>query len=234
MTAAIKLDAEESRRAIDAAISTQAPVILEAQAFPGLTLNGFLISGDQAALLIEMTGRPAIDLDGTIGARCEGQIHGERRYRFFSVITGAPAWGRSRCIAIERPAAISLVERRRFLRTWLAQSSKVTLEWRDGGGSRRHLADLLNVSADGLACRVPDDVGAGLEKRCRLRVDFQLPDQAASFSFDAWVTNKMPASDGCMILGVQFVTTGEDAALILALRSAINRKSAPTESEVYV
>ncbi len=234
MTAAMKLDAEDSQRALDAAIRTQSTVILESQAFAGLTLNGFLISGDQAALLIEMTGRPGIDLEGLLGARCEGLLHAERRYRFFSAITGAPAWGRSRCIVIERPAEISLVERRHFLRTRLARSSKVALEWRDGTGSHRHLADLLNISADGLACRIPNAVGAGLEKRARLRVGFRLPDQAADFAFDAWVTNKMPASEGCMILGVQFVTSGEDAALIVALRSAIERRSAPTESEVYV
>lgn len=235
MRTAINLDAEASNQALEAAIRTQASIVLESEAFGEATLNGFLISGDDTALLMEVTGRPRISFDDIVDARCEAYVHADRRFRFTSVITAVPSWGASRSIAIERPRLIRVLERRRFLRATLAPSSGVELEWRHQGKTHRHTVDLLNISADGMACRIEDGIAACLDRQYSVRVYFELPGPHDPFRFTARVTNKTPGSEGCAIVGLQFATRTEDAAAMTALRIALEGgRTNKVESEVFV
>ena len=114
-----------------------------------------------------------------------------------------------------------LLDRRRFLRANLAPSSKVMLDWPDAGGRHSQSASLLNISADGMACRIKDSVSISIEKHTRLKAIFEMPGRDEPFELDAIVTNKTPASEGCTILGLQFVTARRDAKSISELRIAI-------------
>ncbi|MFH1418939.1 MAG: PilZ domain-containing protein [Planctomycetota bacterium] len=222
MIRSVKLDRDASQRAMDTATRTQAQVVLSGAAFAGTTVNGFLISGDEAALLIEVTGRLPVPIDSLIGAPCETQVFSEQRYIFSTTINSAPRWGKSRVLAISRPGVIAVIERRRFLRAMLAPSSRVDLQWPHGGVTHRHLAAMLNVSADGLACRVDELSAKAIETDSLLQASFDLPGRSEPFHLQATVMNKVPGSDGCTIIGLQFLQTPDIAGQLDALREALH------------
>jgi hypothetical protein len=214
----MSLDQDASNQVVESATRTHAQVVLESPAFPGITLNGFLISGDDRALLMEITGHPLPSLKHALNAPCIARLYGEKRYEFSTTITDVPRWGRSALLAFARPRAIGLIERRRFLRAKLAPSSQVELVWNHSANSHSHRAPLLNISPDGLACRLDDDAAAAIGKDDPLKATFEIPGRGQPFSFHATVKNKTPASKGCTILGLQFVSTPEAAEQLSALR----------------
>ncbi len=220
-----KLDRDASQRVIETATRTQSQVVLSGEAFIGTTINGFLISGDEATLLFEVTGHLPLPIESLIGVACEAQIFSEQRYAFPTTIDGAPRWGKSRALAISRPGVIAMIERRRFLRAKLAPSSRVNLEWQHGGVIHRHLAVMLNVSSDGIACRVDELSTKAIEAGNTLNVAFDLPGKGEPFHFEATVMNKIPGSDGCTIIGVQYVKSPDVSDQLDALREALNESS---------
>ena len=221
MKAVIPLDQETSNQAIEAAARTQAQIILESPAFPSVTINGFLISGDDKALLMEITGRPMPSLEGVINTHCTARLYGERRYEFPTMITDVPRWGRSALLAFARPKVLGLVERRQFLRAKLAPSSQVQLAWRHAGVSHSHRAPLLNISPDGLACRLENDIAAAIGTDDLLDTALQIGPHGERSSFQAAVKNKTPASKGFTVFGLQFVSTPEVAEQLAALRELL-------------
>jgi hypothetical protein len=210
----IKLDADSTHRAIENAVRTQAQIVLEISASTDRTINGFLICGDEAALLIETTGQLSMPVDDLLNTPCDVRVYADQRFRFTSTISAAPRWGESRSLAIARPKNICVLERRETLRARLAPSTRVKLEWDDAGVNHRHLAAILNVSPDGLACRIDDSAAAAIQPDAVIRVRFELPGglnrpQSRLFNLAATVSNKTPASEGCTILGLQFRHTRE-------------------------
>jgi hypothetical protein len=230
MKAVIPLDQEASNQAIEAAARTQAQIVLESLAFPSVTINGFLISGDDKALLMEITGHPMPSLEGVINAPCTARLYGERRYEFPTMITDVPRWGRSALVAFVRPRLIGLVERRRFIRARLSPSSQVQLAWRHSGVAHSHSAPLLNISPGGLACRLDGAIAATIGKNDLLDLTFEIGGQGECFSFQAAVKNKTPASEGFTILGLQFVPAPEAVEKLVALRELLETpaKKVPT------
>jgi hypothetical protein len=221
MKVVIPLDQEASNQAIESGARTQAQIVLESPAFPSVTINGFLISGDDKALLMEITGHPLPSLEGVINIQCTAHLYGERRYEFATMITDIPRWGSSALLAFARPRVIGLVERRRFIRAKLAPSSQVLLAWSHAGISHAHRAPLLNISADGLACRLDDDTAAAIGKNDLLDATFQLGHDGDTFNLRAAVKNKTPASKGFTIFGLQFVSTPAVFGQLAALRDLL-------------
>ncbi len=217
------LDADASSRTLEGAIRTQSQVVLEFPAYPNQSVNGFLISGDQKAILLEITGRPSLNPADLVNATCHVRLYSDQRYEFASEVTAAPQWGETRSLALTRPATLNVLERRRFVRAKLAPSSKVTLEWMTNGESHRHTASLLNISADGLACRIEDAVAGALEGAASLRARFDLPGGARTFRLTADVSNRTPASGEHTILGLQFRRTPDQAPQLEALKESLGR-----------
>lgn len=216
----IKLDEVATLKALDSALQSQAPVILESEEFGGATINGFLIAGDPRAMLMQVTGRPAIDLSKAIDLCCEGQIYGDRRFCFSARISGIPKWGESQALSFIRPTELIVMERRQFLRAKLAPSTQVKLSWHQRGTGHTHFASLLNISADGIACRVDDAAAASIDKNCRLDASFELPG-LERIDLAGIITNKMPGSEGCTLLGLQFIRNEADVDKIAKLRTAL-------------
>ena len=77
MASAIKLSRDASTQTLDSAIRSQSPIVLESTAFPNVTINGFLISGNETTLLMEVTGRPALDPAKLEGSQCTVHINGK-------------------------------------------------------------------------------------------------------------------------------------------------------------
>ncbi len=230
MKSAINLNADAANQAIENAVRTQAQIVLEAPAFGDVTINGFLICGDNSALLIETTGRLPVPSHALVDTKCEVRVYTDQRYQFESVITSAPQWGDSRSIAISRPRAISVIERRRFLRAKLAPSTRVKLEWSHDGVNHRHVAAMLNVSPEGLACRLDDGAAAAIAGGGSIRAKFDVPGCDHSFDVESSICNKTPASEGCTILGLHFSTTADNVGEVAALREALKcpREAAST------
>lgn len=232
MTTNIKLDIEESQQILENGIRTQSQLVLESPEFGENTINGYLISGDASALLMEITGQPAIALQRLANCRCDVRLYSDRRYGFSAIIQAIPQWGKSCCLALTRPRTINLYERRRFLRAKLAPSTQVKIEWQANGVMHRHQATMLNISAEGLACRVEDDVAAVVQAGEQVRLQFDLPYCARIFDFQATLCNKTPASEGHTILGLHFETTPGAKEMLSTLRNHV--EPARTSEEACV
>ncbi|HKQ47314.1 MAG TPA: PilZ domain-containing protein [Phycisphaerae bacterium] len=235
MNESITLDTSASQNALEWAIRTQAQIVLESAVIPNTTVNGSLISGDEHALLLEITGQPARDPNLLVDAAAQVQVYSDRRYSFATTITAAPHWGDTRALAIDRPSILTVVDRRRFVRARLAPSSLVKVEWRHAGADHRRVATLLNISADGLACRIEDPAAMAIEPRDPLRVQFSLPGQHSTFHLTAAASNVTPAGGGATILGLQFTRSMETAQLLKELRASLRSPhEAGIESEALV
>jgi len=230
-----QLEEAVSDRLLAEAVTARSAIVLEFDAMPGRTVNGTLLSCDEDAMLVEVSGRPPFEWSKLKGESCEARIYHDQRYIAETRVLDVPTWGNTLGLALARPAALRVLDRRRFLRAKLAPSSKVEIQWKVAGAQRRHTVSLLNVSADGMACKLEDEVATGLDKRRRLRVGFDLPGGGHRIELDARVTNLTPASAGSSIMGLQFITSEADAASVRALRMAIERaeSTAMAEEEVH-
>jgi len=216
------LDREQSRQIVEKALRGQSQVVIESAALGRQNVNGFFVSGDGKALLVELTGHPPVNPQAIVGQPCDVQFYCGKRYHFSATIVAFPQWGESRAIAVTRPDIVSVCERRRLLRATLAPSSTVELEWTAAGLTQRCTAVLLNVSAGGLACRVPAAAAQSLSSDHTVRTGFQLPWQSRMFSLDAAVTNKTPASEGNVILGIAFNPTSAQEADRRVLKESLD------------
>lgn len=221
MKAKITLDYESSYRAVETAVRTQAQVVLNFPAFPEHTLNGFLISGDQSALLMELTGKPTLNISDLLNTSCQVRIYSDQRYFFSAEIKGTPQWGDTRSIALSRPMALTVLDRRRFIRAQLAPSTRVSVEWTASDGFHRHSATLLNVSHDGMALRMDDDGAAAIRAEEQLVAVFEMPGQSKPFHLHATMANKTPATGGHSIVGLQFTRSPDQAAQLEALKQVL-------------
>lgn len=235
MKTTIRIDPHATRNAIEQAIRNNAQVILDTPASPQTTINGFLISGDDKTLLMEITGKPLVDPVQLVESDADVQLYAEQRYHFSSKIAACPKWGNTQALALDRPQTLQVVDRRRFWRAKLAPSSRVTLEWKHCGAHQKHIAVLLNISADGLACRI-DDVGAtAIEVNDSLTARFSIPGENTPFELEAIVHNKLPASPGCTIIGLQFTRVYNAVAQLAHLRDMLKEPvSSKKEHKVLV
>ena len=234
MDAKFTLDADATRESLESAIRTQAQVVLESSAVPHTTINGSLISGDERALLMEITGRPSRDPAGLINVAAQVQVYSDRRYSFATIITAAPHWGDTRALAFDRPEVITVLDRRRFVRARLAPSSLVKLQWRRAGVDHRCVATMLNISPEGIACRLDDAKAPAIETGGMLQTRFSLPGQGSAFQLTATVSNATPASGGSTILGLHFDTTLDAQSQLERLKEALRSpQDAEIESEVF-
>jgi len=227
----IRLDHEHTERALQQAICNTAQVVIEPPGHPNTTLNGLLITGDDEALLIELTGHPAIHVSELLGAECEAQIYSDQRYRLIATIVATPSWGETQAVAIRRPTEIQVVDRRRFFRARLAPSCTVRLTWGHNGEHQHHTVSLLNISPDGMACRIGDEVAPAIRHCRRLLASFELPGATNTFNIAANVSNITPASPGANILGLQFERTADHAEQLTALRELLQQPERITTEE---
>ncbi len=225
-----KIEPEKAREVLEQAIRTQAQVVLEIAAVQGATVNGFIVSGDDHTLLMEVTGRPSLAPTQLVEASCEARLYMEKRYSFPARIQLARKLGETVSLALSRPTVLGLVERRRFQRARLAPSSRVTLQWDQGGVAQRHIAVLLNVSVDGLACRLESGAVATLESQSVVRVQFALPGSDHRFDLPATICNRTAASAGHTVIGLHLQPGSEQAADVAELERLLKNPRPARES----
>ncbi len=221
-------------RALESALRIQSRATLAFRSIAQQRASGFLVSGDDRTIMIELETPVSDAIDKLADQECEVVVHGERQFRFLAIVTAVPAWGERRVLGVSRPSEIEFTERRRFLRAKPAPSSTVELTWRDANATHRCRAALLNISADGMACRVEDSTAAVIgEGGASLQTEFRLPGRAEPFRMDATIMNRTPASPGHTILGLQFVRSMDAAGQVAALKQLLETHlSAQTHVEI--
>lgn len=203
----IDLNARQAGRVFEQAIRTQATILLEPSVwgyFDGL--KGFIGSGDERTLMVEITESPPQPLEGVRGLYCDVEmVVGGHRYMFCSDIVEVVAVGGRESLVLSRPETLQVAQRRQFWRTALAEPSLVSLVV-PGREDEPYVASLYNISQDGMACRADGSAADGVMIGDEVRTVFDLPRCSQRFDLRAVVCNKTPSADPeKMILGLQFV-----------------------------
>src|SRR5262249_36774915 len=139
-----------------------------------------------------------------VGRYVEVQVFIDQRYLFISHVVTTKVKLERRQLAVERPTVIQALQRRRFWRANLAPSSSARITQSVRGKSVVIDPALLNISAEGIACRLPPKLANGIQVDDTCDISFTLPHTALPFNFAAVVRNVTPASDDATIVGLQF------------------------------
>lgn len=221
------LNQDASQKILDSAVHTHAQIVVEPSAAGQPPLNAFLVSADSNAILAELTSKPRASIANLIGTDCHVQLYDKQRYYFAAKIIAIPNWSETTAVALSRPNQLTVLDRRRFVRAKLAPSSRIVLTWNEPQSQHRHQAVTLNISADGVACRIEKMAAASLMIGDVIHVSFELPDCPQRFELDARISNMTPTGDDLVILGMSF--TGDRAAdpQRSKLHEALESRSAP-------
>jgi len=218
----VRLDAQAGQHALEQAVLYHAQAVINIPGRVDTTVNGFLLTADASTVLMEITGKPAIKPADLTGKLIHVELFSDQRYQFTTTVQSAPIWGASQALALARPNELTVIDRRRFWRAKLAPSARVALEWAHCGSRERHNAALLNVSVDGLACRVDKLAASAIEVQTSVKARFRMRESTREFELDSLVMNKTPASDGGFILGLQFARVFDSVAQLADLRKILN------------
>jgi hypothetical protein len=213
MQYAIDISERQSRRVLEQAVRMQSQLLIEPVGIPERTILGFIASGDSDVLIAELTGPPHPWLRELVGRNAGVQLFQEERYLFNSKILGGPTWHEGEQITLQCPRVLQVMQRRRFWRARLAPSSLVSLRWTHGGRPLQTNGPLLNVSSEGLACKLDGGAAQSISVGGRVQVEFRIPQSAGAFHFDAVVRNCSPTSDETWILGMEFRVEGDEEQL---------------------
>lgn len=132
---------------------------------------------------------------------------GQVRYVFdTNRIECADSVGQS-CIRVLAPSTIILAERRKSPRRQLRKTTQITLSSTSGRDQWRCVGSLLNLSPEGMACRIPEGEAQSPDLDQIVDVRFQLDDHSPEFELGARVvTRQHGSSRGQTLVGLEFVT----------------------------
>jgi hypothetical protein len=211
MQYAIDISERQSRRVLEQGVRMQSQLLIEPVGSPERAILGFVASGDSDVLVAELTGPPHPWLRELVGRNAGVQLFQEERYLFNTKILGGPTWHEGEQVTLRCPRILQVMQRRRFWRAKLAPSSLVNLHWTSNDRPLHASAPLLNVSSEGLACKLDAGAAQSIGVGGRVRTEFRIPQSPRRFHFDAVTRNCSPASDDSWILGLEFLTDGDDA-----------------------
>ncbi len=211
MQYAIDISERQSRRVLEQGVRMQSQLLIEPVGIPERTILGFIASGDSDVLVAELTGPPHPWLRELVGRNAGVQLFQEERYLFNSKILGGPTWHEGEQITLQSPRVLQVMQRRRFWRAKLAPSSMVNLHWNTNSRALHTNGPLLNVSSEGLACKLDAGAAQSIGIGGRVRAEFKIPQSSSIFRFEAVIRNCSPASDESWILGMEFLTDGDEA-----------------------
>lgn len=209
MQYAIDISERQSQRVLEQSVRMQSQLLIEPVGIPERTLLGFVGSGDSDVLVAELTGPSHPWLRELVGRNAGVQLFQEERYLFNSKILAGPTWHEGEQVTLQCPRILQVMQRRRFWRAKLAPSSVVSLRWSAAGRDLHTNGPLLNVSSEGLACKLDAGAAQSIGVGGRVKAEFSIPQSAGAFHFHAVVRNCSPASDDSWILGVEFMTEGD-------------------------
>ncbi len=218
------LHGQSSRRVVNQAIQAQAPVRLLIPLHDEVaSATGILVGGDTATLILKLDGpAPAPDAivpDQSLHVRLN--IAGGP-YVFETRVISGPTSRRNRQIVLQRPGRLSQIERRRSARRLLREPAEVELRTIDPVDGWEGTGAMLNVSPEGLACRLPDHESRRLTIGRRVRAAFRIGDPPQDFQTVCRITNlTLGGTAGTAIVGMGFVDDEREAILKTRLRAIL-------------
>ncbi len=208
MKYATELNKRQSQRVIEQAIRLKAPVLIEPRTLDNLeSIKGCLQDGQPDTLLIQFAEEPIPAAVFIPTSYCEGRLFvGDNRYLFTTNVLELDTRDELASLTVVRPETIQVLQRRKFWRASLHESSEVRFSWKDEGANSHTAGQLLNLSPDGLACRLSRDAADAILIGDPIEASFQLPSCDHLFELTGVLCNKTPGgSPDTMIVGLQFV-----------------------------
>ena len=204
--ASVDLSEQAASRLLEMAKRRGASIQLEVKsADQERVLRGRVLAASQQGLTVQLEHEPEESvLPSTC---CDAVLHYEgQAYMFASHLLAWEADGEKTVLEIASPDEIRVWQRRRFVRATLADSARVYFSRPDEFEAILFDGAMLNVSPDGMACRV-DVVDAGRQSVGEpLGVGFALQPGQDTIALNATVKSKTPGgTPGTIILGVKFV-----------------------------
>ncbi len=216
-TVAIELDAQTSSRLLERVQRSNVSMTLAfSQCGEERAFEVLVASADSQ--ILELSPKGGQRFDDILPSTClEVQFALDGQAYFFSSSTVAC---NEEHMQIGRPTHLHTWQRRRFMRASIAKSTVVKLTDADDRGRAIGEGAMLNVSQDGLACRLIRDVADRIDIDERIGVQFELGDKRELVAFEGRLKSKTAGgSVNTIIVGICF---GQDAANEAA-RETLNR-----------
>jgi len=208
------LSPQQSSRVIQQAVRHRAEVVLEPRGWAlDDTLETTLHACDAEVLVVEASDRSEHPLEDLPGMHVDAQIVlGLTRYLCDThVVDLDRPTGRRAQIVLARPRVLRVTQRRRFRRMMLRPSCRVRLQPIEAPTAEPVAGELLNLSVDGLACRVEQGAAQKVRIGDKMHVAFCPSEAERGFAFGGILRNKTyGASIGHVILGVEFLPEDQD------------------------
>jgi len=172
-----------------------------------LECQGNLVDGDGGSIRLRLER-----FDESVRALCEGRLPtiafeaNATRYVFES--TGAIQWqdAESGFIRLPKPSTLTLADRRRSERRRLKQRATVSLQMGEEYGAWTSQGAMLNLSPEGIACRIAREDALRMEVGSVLLVRFGLEEAGQSFEWSARVMNITEGGTaGRTVVGLEFI-----------------------------
>ncbi len=203
----------QSDRVIDQAVRHHTVVHLEPQAWTdGRSLKTTLCRCDRKLLVTESASQDDQLLQTLVDMYVNAQMTlGQTLYLFASHVVDVEWRGSQALLLLARPETLMVPQRRRFQRMTLPSACQVHLSPERAQAFEPVIARLLNLSPEGMACRLTETEAAPIRQGHRLRVAFHPDEAERSFNFLAVLSNKSRAgSPGHLILGLHFQVNQHD------------------------
>jgi len=209
---------------IDTAIRNQARMTFYQDADrTRAVLTARIVGGDRDSLDLAGTGTSAL----AAGIDVTRPMHavlcaGGRQYTFETPLERMPTSAAGPSWRLARPSHITPL-RRRFQRARLRTSTPVSLRPMHGDRSSCS-AVLLNITADGVACRVPADLENGIAKDTALWIRFTLAEDNEPYELPAEVVYRAAGgSPGQDVVGLKFLEHHDTVSIKQRLQDALRR-----------
>jgi len=233
-----QLEPQEAVRVLGMAISGGVDVKLYVSG-DGVEYEGYaVLSGDDGSNLLLTCEAPWRTTSGKTAGRPFAAVQPASVVRIVFAVMGARYLCETRCaervangkppvIRLIKPTTVFLADRRRSPRHRWRRPTDVVLAAAGRGDRWRCTAALLNVSPDGIACRVVATDTESLSIGRIVGAQFRLDSLSPAFNLPARVTNITEGgSVDHVVVGLQFlVDTDLVAAEQVRLREALNDQS---------
>lgn len=203
-----QLDPDASAKLLHRAAMRQAAISLGSAAMTEQeSVAGSLVAVDSSTLTAELHSPTQRDTDELAeGPLCGTLRIDTERYFFETKCLEIRREGPKTTLVLQRPDGIRFLQRRRTPRYRLQEEATVVLEREENDFQPPIEAALLNLSDDGLACRISTEMAEGIQIEEELQVRFSLPSGREGFDVRGRVTNLTPAgTPGHVVLGMEFV-----------------------------
>jgi hypothetical protein len=170
-----------------------------------VTCGAVIMGGDESSLTLDVgSAVRALTCTTVIHASIEvDQI----TYQFETRCTDESSEIAPGMLRVVRPRIINRIERRRSPRRRFEEPTEVVLRPMNGSGEPCGRGKLLNLSPEGLACRVPEAIARELTVGQVLQVAFLVGPSPDVFDLNARVVNITEGgTQGQFVIGLEFVT----------------------------